>query len=111
VTVFWYAPVLIAWHGLRLMQALFFSCIACWRNKWAFLVYGATWILILLFLDLCTGLLVTFGLSPEFASTLRIPFVILAIAVFYCSLYPSYTAVFGIKNASPNLDNGHSAQA
>ena len=33
----WHAPVLVAWHGLRLTQALFFSGVACWRNKWAFL--------------------------------------------------------------------------
>ncbi|KAG1598512.1 hypothetical protein G6F46_014177 [Rhizopus delemar] len=48
----WHAPVLVAWHGLRLIQALFFSGIACWRNKWPFLVYGAPWALVFLFIDL-----------------------------------------------------------
>ena len=109
--LFWYAPVLVAWHGLRLTQALFFSGIACWRNKWAFLVYAATWVLIALFLDLCSGLLVALGLSPQLASTLQIPFTIAAAGVFYCSFYPSYTSVFGINSASPNFDNGHSAEA
>ncbi|OCZ91113.1 hypothetical protein A7P25_28250 [Achromobacter xylosoxidans] len=109
--LFWYAPVLVAWHGLRLTQALFFSGIACWRNKWAFLLYAATWVLIALFLDLCSGLLVALGLSPQLASTLQIPFTIAAAGVFYCSFYPSYTSVFGINSASPNFDNGHSAEA
>ncbi len=41
--LFWHAPVLVAWHSIKLTQALFFSGMACWRNKWAFLVYGLTW--------------------------------------------------------------------
>lgn len=109
--LFWYAPVLVAWHGLRLTQALFFSGIACWRNKWAFLIYAVTWILLALFLDLCSGLLVAIGLSAQLASTLQIPFTIAAASLFYCSFYPSYTSVFGINRPGPNLDNGHSAQA
>ncbi|WP_447988381.1 BPSS1780 family membrane protein [Achromobacter spanius] len=109
--LFWHAPVLVAWHGLRLVQALFFSGIACWRNKWPFLVYGATWALVFLFIDLCAGLLVYMGLSLEFAGTLQIPFNIAAGGALYCSFYPAYTSVFGINNASPHLDNGNSAQA
>src|SRR5690606_9735022 len=31
--LFWHAPVLVAWHQLDLRKALFFSGIACWRNK------------------------------------------------------------------------------
>ncbi|KNE28238.1 MULTISPECIES: BPSS1780 family membrane protein [Achromobacter] len=109
--LFWHAPALVAWHGLRLVQALFFSGIACWRNKWAFLVYGATWVLVFLFIDLCAGLLVYMGLSVEFAGTLQVPFNIAAGGALYCSFYPAYTSVFGINNTSTHLDNGNSAQA
>ena len=42
--IFWFAPALVGWHGIRITQALFFSWIACWRNKWAFLVYGLCWL-------------------------------------------------------------------
>jgi len=94
-----------------LVQALFFSGIACWRNKWPFLVYGATWALVFLFIDLCAGLLVYMGLSLEFAGTLQIPFNIAAGGALYCSFYPAYTSVFGINNTTPHLDNGNSAQA
>lgn len=109
--LFWHAPVLVAWHGLRLIQALFFSGIACWRNKWPFLIYGATWLLVFLFIDLCAGLLVAIGVSPQFAGTLQIPFNIAAGGILYCSFYPAYTSVFGINSASSQLDNGNSAQA
>lgn len=109
--LFWHAPVLVAWHGLRLTQALFFSGVACWRNKWAFLVYGAAWVMVFLFIDLCAGMLVTIGLSPQFAGTLQVPFNIAAGGVLYCSFYPAYTSVFGINNAAAQLDNGNGAQA
>ena len=109
--LFWHAPVLVAWHGLRLTQALFFSGVACWRNKWAFLVHGAAWVMVFLFIDLCAGMLVTIGLSPQFAGTLQVPFNIAAGGVLYCSFYPAYTSVFGINDAAAQLDNGNGAQA
>ena len=107
--LFWHTPALVAWHGLRLGQALFFSGIACWRNKWPFVVYGISWILIFLFIDLCAGLLVAIGLSPSVAGTLQIPFNIAAGGVLYCSFYPAYTSVFGIEDThahpDPSSDN------
>ncbi len=108
--LFWHAPVLVGWHGLRLMQALFFSGIACWRNKWAFVVYGISWVLVFLFIDLCAGLLVALGLSPQLAGTLQIPFNIAAGGILYCSFYPAYTSVFGIDDASAHLDHTDSPQ-
>lgn len=71
--VFWHAPVLVGWHGLRLLQALFFSGIACWRDKWPFLVYGVVWILVFLFIDLCIGLLIGMGVPDTLAGTLQVP--------------------------------------
>jgi len=103
--LFWHAPALVAWHGLRLMQALFFSGVACWRNKWPFLVYGITWLLAFLFIDLCAGILVSIGLSPELAGTLQIPFNIAAGGVLYCSFYPVYTSVFGIEDTHAHPDH------
>jgi hypothetical protein len=108
---FWYAPVLMIWHGLRLTQALFFSLVACWRNKWAFLVYGSAWAMIFLFIDLGAGLLVTAGLPPSMVSAVQIPVSIAAGGMLYCSFYPSYTSVFGIDGASPSLDHRNGAQA
>ena len=38
----WYAPLLVAWHGLSASKAAFFSAAAAWINWRAFLVYGVT---------------------------------------------------------------------
>ena len=40
----WYAPLLIAWHRIPVGKSLFFSLVAVWRNKAAFLVYILSWI-------------------------------------------------------------------
>jgi len=91
---FWYCPALIGWHQRGLTQSLLYSAIACWRNKWAFMVYGASWVAIFLLVDLGTGLLVSLGLSVKTAATLQIPINILIGSVLYCSFYPSYVSVF-----------------
>jgi hypothetical protein len=109
--LFWHAPVLVAWHNVRLTQALFFSGIACWRNKWAFVVYGMTWVGVFLGIDLCAGLLISLGLPATLVNTVQIPVNIAAGGILYSSFYPAYTSVFDINNASFQLDDGHGTHA
>jgi hypothetical protein len=92
--IFWYAPVLVAWHQIGISRALFFSGIACWRNKWVFLVYGLSWLALFLAIDSALSLLVWLGLSNSLAATLQVPINIMGGAVLYCSFYPSYASVF-----------------
>jgi hypothetical protein len=73
---------------------LFFSWIACWRNKWAFLVYGLCWLAVFLGIDTLVSLLVLIGLSPSTAATIQVPLNVVATSVLYCSFYTSYLAVF-----------------
>lgn len=96
--LFWHAPVLVAWHHVKLSQALFFSGIACWRNKWPFLVYGITWFCVFLAIDFASGLIVWLGVPVGFAQTLQIPFNVAACGALYCSFYPAYVSVFDIDN-------------
>ncbi|VCU70697.1 hypothetical protein PIGHUM_02773 [Pigmentiphaga humi] len=98
--LFWHAPALVAWHKLGLRKALFFSGIACWRNKGAFLVYGLTWLAVVLALEAGTGLLEAVGVSDTIADLIQMPFNFAAAAVLYCSFYPTYTRVFGQPPAS-----------
>jgi hypothetical protein len=91
--LFWYAPVMVGWHGTSTVQALFFSAIACWRNKWAFLVYGVIWVCLFFAVDLFSSMLVTLGVSLEMAATLQVPLNITLGSVMYCSFYPSYVSV------------------
>jgi len=92
--LFWYAPVLLAWHQISLLQSLFFSGIACWRNKWVFLIYGLSWLAVFLAIDSAMSLLVWIGISSSLAATIQVPINIIGGAVLYCSFYPSYASVF-----------------
>ena len=109
--LFWHAPALVAWHNLRLIQAMFFSAIACWRNKWAFLVYGVVWALVFLCIDLAASLLVAIGLDATIVTILQMPVQLAAGAVFYSTLYPIYTTTFGIEDHAAALDNSDPASA
>ncbi|UOF93530.1 MAG: hypothetical protein IR526_02430 [Bordetella sp.] len=95
---FWYAPVLIAWHNLNFLQALFFSAIACWRNRFTFLIYGLIWITIFFFIDSVTKFMIKIGLPIQVANSIEIPLSLIANAVLWSSFYPSYSSVFS-KNS------------
>lgn len=93
--IFWYTPVLIGWHNAGIVQSLFFSAVACWRNKWAFLVYGAAWAGIFVLVDFLIGAFVAMGVSIDLAATLQVPINIAIGSVLYASFYPTYVSVFG----------------
>jgi hypothetical protein len=40
---FWHAPALVYWGRQGWAKSLFFSTMAIWRNRGAFLVYGLGW--------------------------------------------------------------------
>ncbi len=106
-SLFWYAPALVGWHGTSLMQSLFFSGIACWRNKWAFMVYGLVWVGVFIGIDLAMSLLEQLGLSESMAATIQIPVNIVAGSILYCSFYPNYLSVFE-SNSAGDSDNSAS---
>jgi MFS family permease len=99
---FWFAPVMIVWHNMKPLQAVFSSSVAVWRNKNSFFVYGIG----LMLMSLALGAL-SIGLT--LLSTLlylAMPFVMVInmicasifIAVFLSTLYPTYTAIFEHKS-------------
>lgn len=102
--IFWFAPALVGWHGIRITQALFFSWIACWRNKWAFLIYGLCWLAVFLGIDTLISMLVLIGLAPTTAASIQIPINVVATSVLYSSFYTSYVAVFDSNVAVSNDD-------
>jgi len=91
---FWHAPALIGWHGIPMKRALFYSMVACWRNKWAFLVYGLSWAVIFVGMQLLGSLLSAIGLSADVVQLLMMPINIAVAAVLYASFYPAYVSVF-----------------
>lgn len=96
-TLFWYAPPLVAFHDIRLVQSLFYSTVACWRNKWAFLMYGLALGGAFMALELLGVLLMLLGMPAQWVLTLRTPLNVVLGAVLYCSLYPNYVSVFQLN--------------
>jgi hypothetical protein len=93
--LFWHAPALIGWHRIRMPQALFFSMIACWRNKLPFLAYGASWAAIFFAIQIAGDFVMAMGISAGTVQILLTPVNIIVAAILYCSFYPAYISVFG----------------
>jgi hypothetical protein len=94
--LFWFAPVLVAWHGMRPGQALFYSFFAGLMNWRAFLAYGAAATLlsvVLPFLVLFAIIAATGG-APGPAVRLVFPLLLLLLPVLFASFYASYRDVF-----------------
>lgn len=98
--LFWFAPVLIAWHDVPPVKAMFFSLVTCWRNRGAFILYGVLWI--------ATAIVVSTGLSllmdaigaRQYAFTVLFPASITLTTMLYCSFYATYLGCYGAQ--APN---------
>ena len=90
----WHAPALVHWSGQTAAKSLFFSTVACWRNKGAFIVYSATWLAVLLLFALLANLL--FGLigRAQLVPFIAMPASMIFSTVFYASLYFTFNACF-----------------
>ena len=98
--LFWFAPLLAAWHGLRPAQALFYSVVASLLNWRAFLGYGAAAALVTVvipFLGLSALLLLAGGQLKVGAVALVFPLLIFFLPILFASFYASYREVFGAE--------------
>ncbi len=87
----WYAPLFVAWHRTPVARALFFSLVAVWRNRRAFVVYAIGWFAIALAASLAIRLLqLALGASPVLLSMLLSPLSLALITAVYCSFWPTY---------------------
>jgi hypothetical protein len=100
--MFWFAPVLAAWHGAGPGKALFFSLAGFLINWRAFAVYGAASVAAVLGLTSVVVLGVRL-VSPELApATLALPMFVAVFPTLCGSYYASYRDVFGYIAASSN---------
>src|SRR5690554_2754176 len=107
--LFWHAPALTGWHGIKLVQALFYSMVACWRNKWPFLLYGLSWGAIFMAVQFCGTILTSVGLPSGVVQLVLMPVNIIVAAILYCSFYPTYMSVFGVNYATSAGDGAGTA--
>lgn len=91
--LFWYAPVLVGWHGIAVTRSLFYSAVACWRNKWSLALYALIWFGIFNVVDVIFGAVANL-ISLQAAAVLQVPANLFVASVLYCSFYPTYITVF-----------------
>jgi hypothetical protein len=92
--MFWFAPILAAWHSTRVPKALFFSVMAFLMNWRAFLVYGAVTGAVIFVVVLVVVTLARV-LAPELPpGKLLLPMFIAVFPTLAGSYYASYRDVF-----------------
>ena len=101
--VMWYAPMLVAWHGLPVGKALFFSLVAVWRNRSAFTVYGLGWLMVWFVLSIALTLIAVILNLMNVVVVIAAPLAMLLVTWMYCSVYATYETVF-VDPASPVAD-------
>ncbi len=91
---FWHAPALIHWGSQTWGQALFFSAVACWRNKGAFAVYGLTWTAVIMLFGVLVNLVFSLLGQPGLMAMAAMPAVLMFSTVFYASLFFTFADCF-----------------
>ena len=84
--LFWHAPALVFWQGVSPVKSLFFSWMACWRNKWAFLVYVAVWAAVFGSAAVMAMLVATLMGDAQMTLSIMMPLALLVAAMFFASM-------------------------
>lgn len=99
--LFWHAPALVHWHGLSPLKSLFFSIVACWRNFWAFVIFGLLWMALLVLVVACVTTAAALLGNPGLAGDLLFPLLLLLASMFFTSLYFTFRDSFEATSDSP----------
>ena len=92
--LFWHAPALVHWHEVPPLKSLFFSAMACWKNKGAFFLYALGWFLILISAGLIVALSTSLLGNPAVAATIMLPLSLVLAAMFFSSVYGTFRDCF-----------------
>jgi hypothetical protein len=98
--VFWFAPVLAAWHDIPLAKAMFFSVISCWRNRGAFIVYALLWMATAIGVSIGISFLMSALDARQYEFAVLFPATIMLTTMLYCSFYATYRGCFGVQEPS-----------
>ena len=90
--LFWHAPALVFWQNVPPVKSLFFSWMACWRNKGAFLIYVVVWAAVFGSAALVAMLAATLMGDPQMTLSIMMPLALLVAAMFFTSM------VFTVKD-------------
>jgi hypothetical protein len=101
--MYWFAPLLVAWHGMAPPQALFYSFFACLMNWRAFLAYGAAVAIVMFLLPtlvLTLLLFVSGGALRVQPMALALPLLLIMLPTLFASFFASYRDVFGAQEGA-----------
>ena len=84
--LFWHAPALVYWQGVAPLKSLFFSWMACWRNKGAFAVYVAVWMAVFGSAAVAAMLVASLMGEPQITLSIMMPLALLVAAMFFTSM-------------------------
>jgi len=102
--LFWFSPLLVAWHGLPVPKALFFSYVAVLLNWRAFVAYGIVTAIATVVVPMATVLgltAVTSGKAQVTAAGLLFPVLLVVMPTLFASFYASYRDVFAPGEDEP----------
>ncbi|WP_394791174.1 BPSS1780 family membrane protein [Rhodoferax sp.] len=91
---FWHAPALVHWHGVSPVKSLFFSLVACWRNKGAYVVFGLTWFLVLMTEGVIVQLIAVLMDEPTVLGVGAFAMTLLTTSMFLTSIYFTFRDSF-----------------
>jgi hypothetical protein len=101
----WFAPMFVAWHGMHPIKALFYSLVAVWRNRWAFLLYTLGWfgvaVLASMLIQVAKSLLGGTALT-----LLMSPLSLAMLCALYCSFWPTYRDLIVTDQATGTSADG-----
>jgi hypothetical protein len=103
IMAFWHAPALVHWHGVSPGKSLFFSLLACWRNKSAMLMYTLGWVGVFLLAGLLMSLLSGLLGGASTMNFVLYPAVLFMASMFHTSIYFTFRDSFVTDDDAPLL--------
>ena len=91
---FWHAPPLVHWGAQGWAKSLFFSTMACWRNKGAFTAYALTWAAVIMLFGVFVNVVLLALGQAQMVGAAALPAGLMFSTVFYASLYFSFADCF-----------------
>lgn len=98
---FWHAPTLVHWGGYGAAKSLFFSTVACWHNKGAFLLFGVAWTVVSMLMTMGAMLVALLLGVAGAASVVAMPLTLVLGTVFYASLFFTFADSFSPSGKEP----------
>lgn len=102
---FWFAPLLVAWHGVTPVKAIFFSWIACWRNRGAFVTFGVIFGILMVAIPFILEAFFRAIGAGDFMSFIVTPYSLAMLTILYCAFYATYRGCFNVKPATESASD------